>query len=114
MLVHSLAFDIFIKLSFKNFGATLYGSDAFLSSVATIGFIVGTVAQLLWGPIQDKLGFRKVYFFILIMQVILCFTMVQASQHPTLYAVWISVSFTAEGGHFCIFPPLANAIYGTE
>jgi len=114
MLVLSMSFGYFMKVSYKNYGGTQFKDDAFLTTVAGVGFLVGTLSRLFWGVLQDHIGFKKVYFFILLIQILVSFTMTQVSSSRGMYLLWVSLSFSCEGGHMSIFPPLATAIYGAE
>lgn len=44
----------------------------------------------------------------------LAFTLMQVVQSRVLYAIWLALTFVAEGGHFTIFPALACNLYGAQ
>jgi len=35
-------------------------------------------------------------------------------EYPTLYTIWIMLSWSCEGGHYSIFPPLSGLVYGPK
>ena len=52
----------------------------------------------------DKFGFRKMYFFLLSLEIFILFTIDHISSNKTSYAIWVVLSLACEGGHFVLFP----------
>jgi len=40
--------------------------------------------------------------------------MMKIATNKWAYGVWVCLSWSCEGGHFTIFPPLAGLIYGVD
>jgi len=109
-----MSYCYFIKVTFKTYGSINFNDDKYLTLVSGVSFACGATARIVWGTIQDYIGFKRVYAFMLLMEIFLAFTITQISSSRPLYMIWIALSFAAEGGHFSIFPPLACNIYGAE
>ena len=75
MLMCSMSFSYFMKPSLKTYGSMTISSDSLLTIVGSLSFLTSSVAKFAWGTIQDRLGFRKVYFTMLCIQLVVTFTM---------------------------------------
>lgn len=114
MISLSMMYAFFMKVAFKSYGSTIYDDDVYLTNVAKIGFLTAAVSRFGWALLQEIIGFKPVYMILLILQVSLAFTMTSVADNPTLYAIWVCVTWSCEGGQQSIFPPLAGQVYGTE
>ena len=75
MLMCSMSYSYFMKPSLKTYGSMTISSDSALTIIGSLAFLTSSIAKFGWGTIQDKLGFKKVYFVMLIIQLIVTFTM---------------------------------------
>lgn len=116
MLMSSMSFSFFIKAALKKFGQTKFNDDMFLSQVSALGFVFSAFGRFFLGYISDKIGFAKVYWGMLLIQITAGFTIDTAtvSESKGLFCLWIFALFLCEGGHFVIFPSLASKVYGPE
>jgi MFS family permease len=114
MVTLGISYPFFMKASFKNYGSLFFSDDAYLTMVATFVYAAAAVSRFFWGIIVDWIGFKKVYGFILGMEIVLAFTIMYVTDSEALYIVWIIGTNFCEGGHFSLFPTLAQQIYGTD
>lgn len=112
MLFSSITYCFFTKVAFKSFGSVYYSDDRYLTTTAKYGFFCAAFSRFGWAGVGQLIGFKRVYAIILSIQVVICFTIYFAAQNPTLYTIWICLSWSCEGGHFSIFPPLSGKLYG--
>jgi MFS family permease len=115
MLMASMSFSFFLKAALKKYGQTKFNDDLFLSQVSAMGFVFSAFGRFFLGYVSDKIGFAKVYWFMLAIQIIVGFTieLEAISGNKPLFCLWIFAVFLCEGGHFVIFPALASKVYGT-
>ena len=48
--------------------------------------------------LQEYLGFKTVYMILLLLQIFLAFTMTTVADNRTMYAIWVCISWSCEGG----------------
>ena len=108
MIIFSMMFAFFMKVAFKSYGSTIYNDDEYLTNTAKIGFLTAAVSRFGWAALQEVLGFKPVYMILLFMQLFLSFSMTSISHNPTLYTIWVCLTWSCEGGQQSIFPPLAG------
>lgn len=61
MLMLSVTYDFFMKISFKIFGALYHDDDLFLTEIGMIGFFFAGLARMGAPLIMQKYGFFKTY-----------------------------------------------------
>ena len=66
----------------------------------------------MWATLQDKFGFRPVYFVLLSIQLVVSLTIWEVKSNGTLYILWVSLAFLCEGGHFSMFPTATVKVFG--
>ena len=108
MLTFSLMYAFFMKVAFKSYGSTIYDDDVYLTNVAKVGFMTAAISRFGWAALMEMIGFKPVYMILLVLQLILAFSMTSIADNPTLYMIWVSVTWSCEGGQQSIFPPLAG------
>jgi hypothetical protein len=54
---------------YKTFGEKEIDDDSFLTTVGSVGAVVNGLSRVFWSTLQDKIGFKKVYFLILTIEV---------------------------------------------
>lgn len=112
MLMCSMSYSYFMKPSLKTYGSQQISNDSLLTIISSIAFLTSSISKFAWGSIQDKLGFKKVYFVMLCIQLIVTFTMQLISMSEVGFTFWMIFTFVCEGAHFVFFPSLASSIYG--
>ena len=114
MLTLSMSYGFFTKVVFKSYGSTIYNDDKYLTEVAKYGYLSAAISRFTWAALQEKFGFKKVYISMLFLQLFLTLSMTLISSNRTMYLIWIMLSWSCEGGHYSIFPPLAGEVYGPQ
>ena len=66
----------------------------------------------MWGHINDKIGFKKTYFMLLIIQLVTSLLIFNLRKNAFLYTIAVCASLLCEGGHFAIFPSACTKIFG--
>ena len=72
--------------------------------IGALGGLVNGGSRIVWGVIQDKYGFKKIYTFILLSQLFVTATITYAVDYKYLYALEVLVGYNCLGSHFVLFP----------
>ena len=64
------AFGLFIANNYKVYGLTKISEDHFITVVGSIGAVSNGGTRAVWALFFDKYGFKKVFFFLIVIQVI--------------------------------------------
>ena len=89
-------------------------SDHTLTLAGAIGSICNGSSRIFWATLQDKYGFRNVYFWLLVLQLLISFTIFYVRKEAFLYTLWVACAFLCEGGHFSMFPTAAVKLFGIQ
>lgn len=89
-----------------------------MTLVASIASIVG-IFRFLFAIGLDNFSYKKVYSFIIILQIIFAFTLPDDLSHLTgfsrsYFLVAVSASQLLEGAHFVLMPTVLAKMFGTE
>lgn len=114
MNLFSSGLGLLIASNFKNYGLIKINDDKFLTIVGSVGAVFNGCGRMLWGMLYDRLTFKKVYIFLLIIQIIFVATFDSISSYKSAFFIWICVLLFCEGGHFAIFPALCLKEFGTN
>ena len=98
MIILSMMFAFFMKVAFKSYGSTIYQDDFYLTNVAKMGFLTAAISRFGWAVLQEYLGFKTVYMILLLLRIFLSFTMTTVADNRTMYAIWVCISWSCEGG----------------
>lgn len=60
----------------------------------------------------QKYGFKRIYFGVLIAEIILAASIYFLRKNTAFYSIWVCMSFFCQGTHFSCFPSGVNAIFG--
>ena len=88
--------------------------DHTLTLAGALGSVCNGSSRIMWASIQDKFGFKRVYFCLLLIQIVMCFSIFYLKSYAFLYVSCICFSFLCEGGHFSMFPTAAAKIFGIQ
>jgi len=88
--------------------------DKVLTYAGMIGSICNGGGRVFWGTLMDKGGFKRMYFVLIIIQIILGFTIWHVRSQSFLYPLWVGVSFLGEGGHLSMFPAVTCKVFGIQ
>jgi len=101
----SILFAYYTVDVYKSFGLDVpaINDDKFLTTVGSVSSLFDA-ARFLWSGSLDKISFRFVYGFLLILQICIAFTIHITSQNKTSYFIVICLELWCVGGHFALFP----------
>lgn len=88
--------------------------DHQLTLAGALGSVCNGCSRIFWASLQDKFGFKRVYFCLLLIQLGVSFTIFLVRKNVVLYTIWVCLSYLCEGGHFSMFPTAAVNIFGIE
>ena len=63
-----LGYGLFVSNSFKGYVNDIY-DDQYLTIVGSISSVLNGLSRGVWAALQDKFGFKKIYFTILCLEV---------------------------------------------
>lgn len=86
--------------------------DKALTLAGSIGSVCNGSSRIIWAAFQDRYGFKKVYYILLLLQLAVSASIYSVRQDAVLYTIWVALSFLCEGGHFSMFPAAAAKIFG--
>ena len=111
MLFFGLAEGIFMSAEFKFFNGA-YLPDAVLDLAGQLGFIFRACGSLGFGALSDRIGFKRTYFIVMVLQLIVCFQVVSTRRSSFAYIANVSISLACGGAHFSLFPALCAKVFG--
>jgi MFS family permease len=87
--------------------------DLTLTWIGSMGSIANGLSRIFWGPLQDLIGFKRIYAIVLSSELIVCVTITGAVQtSATLYSMIVILGFLCLGAHFVMFPGVVLKVYG--
>ena len=90
-------------------------NDRYLTILGAFGaFACGFSRFLLSGLASAKFSFRKLLWFLLIINCFLAFTIPYISHSTPVYSIYVIVSYICYGGFLGIFPVLSTKIFGRK
>lgn len=94
LMVLSSSYPYYIASNFKSFAQKDIADDRFITIVGSIGAVFNGLSRGVWSSIQDHKGFKKVYFALVVIEIIVSLTMVSIHKVKLLYFIWVCLSFT--------------------
>lgn len=113
MMVLGIFYGIYMAGVYKK-TAQDYLDDNTLTIAGAIGSICNGCSRYMWASLQDIYGFRKVYFVVMMIQLIVSATIWNVKANEYLYPAWVAFSFLCEGAHFACFPAVTAKIFGVQ
>lgn len=110
----SAFYGLYMASVFKSFGLSEADiDDLTLTLAGSLGGIMNGAGRIVWAALQDKYGFKLIYFLILIIQIIISGTIYfVVSWNKYMYVVWVAISYSTLGAHFSVFPTVCTTIFG--
>ena len=103
-----MSYSYFVKLTFKVYGSTYHTDQAFLGASSYHGFYFGVFARMGSPWIMSKIGFKKTYLGVLIIQTVVCITFPMVAKTIWLFRVWVVLSIMSEGSTMSLFTPFSG------
>jgi hypothetical protein len=111
----SIFFGLFVANEYKVFWltATNAPTDNFISRVGSIGSVFNGL-RFVWSGLLDHYSYKRVYGFLLCIEIVLAATFNLVLEHKWLYAVWICLGYWCLGGHFTLAPNEMKKVFGSK
>lgn len=104
----SISFGMFTQLTFKSYGILVIPDDSYLTEVGQLGFLLSGIFYIIWWGLYQLIGFKRTYYVILMLQILITTTYGHISASKALFKSWVSVSWISNAGQQII---LMNLIY---
>ena len=110
-----LVFGYYIVNSYKTFGQTVptLNDDDYLTLISSVSALFNA-ARFAWSGALDKLNFKLVYGFLLVLQILLAFTIRLTEKSRGSFAILICLTLFCIGGHFALFPNVLKQVFGKQ
>ena len=105
----SMFFCIYIISTYKIYGSSEDIDDFTLTMAGSLGAVANASSKLMCGILVDKYGFKKVYWAVLGVQVVISstiFFIVKTNKY--LYVIWVLIAHVELGSHYSLFPTLTT------
>ena len=117
MMILSNVFGTFFSYSYKVYGENQEPhppiSDTTLTWAASIGSgLVNGVSRITLGAVVDRVGFKKLFAFLMAIQLINSLTCYWAAFIPSVYFACVMLNYMSLGGMFAIFPVAVTNVFG--
>ncbi|CAD8089028.1 unnamed protein product [Paramecium sonneborni] len=112
MVLCSIIFGMLLANCYKVFGQTLGINDAKLTVLGSVQAICNGGSRFGWAVLFDKIGFKKVYLIIAVINLICTASIGYISNSYTGYFIILCVSMCCEGGLFSCYPAVSAKIFG--
>lgn len=113
MLAFGLFYPLYIASVYKSFGSA-YLSDETLTLAGALGSIGNGCSRVIWATLQDKYGFKPVYTFAMVIQLVVSSSIYFFRDNAGVYIAWVTLSYFCEGAHFSMFPVVAAKVFGIK
>lgn len=115
MLIGSGFYGLYLVAAYKIFGKENHIDDFTLTFAGSLGSVLNGGSKVLNGILADKIGFKKIYYVVLILQIILASTIYFIAQlDKAFYVIWVGLSQFALGAHFTLFPYVTARVFGIQ
>jgi OFA family oxalate/formate antiporter-like MFS transporter len=116
MIICSASAGLNVASVYKQFAtsAPALAGDEFQSLVGGMGALFNGVGRLFWGSFSDKVGFKKAFGLLTIMQGVLHFLYPFSSQSKETFLAATCMCFFYLAGNFALMPPAIQRMYGPK
>ena len=97
---------------YKPIGLSVNISDRLLTWAASAAAVLQAVTRLSFGYLYDKVGFKKLFNILMVINVVNSVICYPARDYPPLYFVCILLNYMVYAGIFAIFPTPAAQTFG--
>ena len=112
MFMFGTFYGLYMASSYKIAADEDYIDDEHLTIAGSLGAVCNGGSRLMWATLLDKYRFNHVYGIIMGIQLAISCTIYFTRQSPTLYIIWVCISYLCEGGQFSCFPVVIANVFG--
>ena len=107
---------LYMSGHYKTIGLELGKIDDYtLTVIGSIGSLANGGSRVIMGPLQDKVGFSRVYLVVLITELLVCsLSTTVVTVNSTLYFMFVFAAFGCLGSHFTMFPGIMLKVFGLK
>ena len=114
MLLFGLIFCGIFMYEYKPIGLSVGISDFILSWAASISALTQAVTRLTAGYLYDKLGFKTIFLFLMLINTINSAISYEARNNETLYFACIQMNYLVLAGCFSLYPTAISNTFGPK
>ena len=111
MFAFGTFYGLYMASSYKIVGEDFI-DDKHLTIAGSLGAVCNGGSRLMWASLLDKYRFNHVYGVIMVIQLAISSTIYFTRKSPSLYIIWVCISYLCEGGQFSCFPVVIANIFG--
>lgn len=89
-------------------------SDMYLTRVGAISALCNGASRIIFGALQDRYGFKKVYGCLITIQLIDCFIIYNARAHAIRYLICVAYAFIMQGAIITCLPATVVQLFGMK
>ncbi|CAD8092769.1 unnamed protein product [Paramecium sonneborni] len=112
MVLCSIIFGMLLANCYKIFGQTLGIDDAKLTILGSVQAVCNGGSRFGWAVLSDKIGFKKVYLIIAVINLICTASIGYIENSYAGYFIILCVTMCCEGGLFSCYPAVSAKIFG--
>ena len=114
MIVSSASAGLNVASIYKSFasGAPALAGDGFQAGVGALGALFNGAGRLLWGLLADKIGFKKSFTLLTLMQATLMTTYSHSTFSRTSFTANTALLFLCLAGNLALMPSAAQRMFG--
>jgi len=112
-MYNGIFFGIYIASVYKSVALDTL-SDKALTFAGVLAAIGNGSSRVIWSSLQDKFGFKQVYYICLILQFLTALLMYPSRIDKNLYTFFVVLAMVCEGGSFSMFPTFVVNTFGIE
>lgn len=116
MIICSASAGLNVASVYKQFAtsAPALAGDEFQSLVGGMGALFNGIGRLFWGSFSDKVGFKKAFGLLTVMQGVLHFLYPFSSHSKETFLAATCLCFFYLAGNFALMPPAIQRMYGPK
>ena len=113
MLLNGVFYGAYMTSVYKAVSIEHLG-DGTLTTAGAIGAVCNGASRIVWATLQDKYGFKRVYFVLLVIQLLVSALVYPLRADAPAYLLCVALSFACGGGHFSMFPRASVEVFGLQ
>jgi nitrate/nitrite transporter NarK len=87
-------------------------SDQSLAALGSIGALLSSFCKLAFGHMNDKYGFKVVYFLLIAQIIVVGGGFSYGADIDWVFAFYICISYVSLGGHYTVLAPICRKLFG--
>lgn len=117
MIISSATAGMNTVANYKQFAISIGGKlmqDRYQALIGSIGALHNGLGRLFWANISDKLGFKRTFNILTLMQTVLMFSYPFSVHNKWTFGVNTALLFFCLGGNLALVPPSVQRLFGSK